>query len=190
MTGGDFGLIITRPQVSFHLSPWSSFSGELHIQEEYQCGLLCQAKLKNRKCQWGSLSKRQKEIFPERMNYLAFLLYEYTDKARCHLREFQWQLCQNATSVQNVIGWLKSDQFPALVDSAEIIRRLGNAEIGTDEKEIGEKIIQPTGRPHIHIRIFWPPDKRPPVPVSVHVSSLLIQQEPKGESQQIDIHHG
>ncbi len=87
ITGGDFGLTITRPQMLFDPpSDWSPHYGHLQITE-YQRGLLCQAKIKRRTDKWGSLSKRQKDVFPSRMKYLGLLLYEYSDKERRKLKD-------------------------------------------------------------------------------------------------------
>jgi hypothetical protein len=68
ITGGDFGLTLTRPQLSWH-------GQSVLARSEYRRALLCQAKLKRRNGKWGKLMHRQKDIFPSRMNFLALLLY-------------------------------------------------------------------------------------------------------------------
>jgi hypothetical protein len=168
ITGGDFGLTLTRPQLSWH--------GQSALdRSEYQRGLLCQAKLKRRNGKRGKLTHRQNDIFPSRMNYLALLLYSYSDAERHRLTPFSWQICRSM-SADDVGNWLKEGKFPALARSAEVIRRLGNAQIGTDDQGTITNIIRPHSRPHMHIKIFWPQDKTPPSRLQVHTVQQVKQQ--------------
>ena len=74
ITGGDIGLIIIRPQVSEQ--------GDYFKISDYRRGILCQAKLKRASGKWGSFTKKQINILPERLQYLALLLYSYEDDRR------------------------------------------------------------------------------------------------------------
>ena len=103
-TSGDLGLVINRPKVEL-------CSNKLKIADTSQ-GLLCQAKLKGKGGKWGKLTKRQKDILPSTIESLSILLYSYSDKDRCELKQFAWQLCQGAT-LDEVQNWLKADCFCA-----------------------------------------------------------------------------
>ncbi|PYV93422.1 MAG: hypothetical protein DMG05_01630 [Acidobacteria bacterium] len=132
--------------------------------------MLCQAKLKQRSG-WGKLTRKQKRVLPERLPYLGLLLYECDGENRQLLRQFAWQMC-NFASIETMSGWLKSGDFPGPASSPEIIRQLGNASIGTDNKQILEGIIRPTGKPQFSISIYWASDKRPPecIPITLYSS--------------------
>jgi hypothetical protein len=168
ITGGDFGPTLTRPQLS-----WQGQSAL--ARSECQRGLLCQAKLKRRNGKWGKLTHRQKDVFPGRMNYLALLLYSYSDPDRHRLTPFNWQICRSIPA-GDVENWLRGDKFPSLVSSAEVIRQLGNARIGTDDQGTITNVIRPHTRSHLHIRIFWPQDKTPPSRLQVHAAQQVKQQ--------------
>lgn len=165
ITGGDFGLTITRPDLVH--DRWATLIGR-----EYRRGVLVQAKIKRRNGRWGILRKRQKDVFTKRINYLALLLYSYLDEERRHLEPFGWQLCRGS-SVKDIQDWLRLGKFPALQSSAEIIKQLGNAkkenEIGTDDHEKIEKYIRSKGKVHLEIRIFWPPNKKHPSRINIGV---------------------
>jgi hypothetical protein len=167
VTGGDFGLTITRPQVTY--------SSELElIIGEYRRGLLCQAKIKRRNGKWGRLSKKQREIFPGRMNYLGLVLYSYSDMERHHLNPFGWQPCKGAT-VEAVRQWLKTDSFPSFGEATDVIKSIENASEGTDNPETIEKVIRPKNKPHLDIRVFRP-GKYPPWRLRVNVEQKLAQE--------------
>lgn len=169
LTGGDFGLIITRPQVSH--DGYTAL-----ILTEYSRGLLCQAKLKRRNGKWGKLSQKQREVFPQRLRYLGLILYSYADQERHQLNEFQWQLCRRA-SVNRVMDWLRSGRFPHLVNSMYVIAGLGAATIGTDNRRVLEDYIRVKKKPAIVITISWPPDQRPDSPMYVYQSGLTATEE-------------
>ncbi len=63
VTGGDIGFIIVRPQISAHFDT-------LQVGY-YRRGLLCQAKIKRANGAWGSFTRQQKKVLPERLQYLA-----------------------------------------------------------------------------------------------------------------------
>lgn len=162
-TGGDLGLTIVRPQVS--QDPFDEF--EFSIDEEYCCGLLCQAKIKRRTGKWGTFaSKNQKQVLQGSTNFLALLLYSYSDLDRRKLNGFNWQLCEGE-SIETVEKWLKTDLFPNLIDSNRIIELLGNGE-GTIDRDTIDQLIRPKTRPSMTIRIYWPPNERPSSTIHAH----------------------
>jgi hypothetical protein len=146
VTGGDLGFMIVRPYIQLE---WSS----LHISD-YRRGLLTQAKLK-RLSGWGTFTSNQKKILPERLDYLALLLYSYEDDARRQLSKFSWQLCSGVT-FNKLKGLLMEHSFQGNIDSCGVIRGLGNATIGTDDNSIIDEFISPEKNPSLIIRIFWP----------------------------------
>ena len=170
-TGGDFGLTITRPDLSFSAPSHYSNTGYLEINANYQRGLLCQAKLKQ-KSGWGKLTPKQKKVLPERMPYLGLLLYECNSEERQLLKRFAWQMCSLGT-VETINDWLKSGKFPSSASSSEIIQQLGNAKIGTDDERILDHIIRPTGKPQFSIKIYWASAKPPPKSVPIMLYSSL-----------------
>ena len=165
-TGGDLGIVIVRPSVDL-----SGLSNQLNIYEDYARGLLCQAKINRRtpkrsSARWGSLTARQKKVLPERTDYLALLLYRYSDVRRRSLEPFQWQLCEHA-SLHDIDGWLKEDVFPELLSSENVIEQLGNDRIGADDRSVIDEYVAPDVRDALTIRIGWPPGDRPPDTLSI-----------------------
>jgi len=170
-TGGDLGILLIRPNVREDVYDDSVLS----IDDDYQRGLLCQAKLKqrptrSRRSVWGSLSPNQQKVLPQHLDYLTLILYQYLDAERMFLGPFQWQLCRGA-SVEEIKHWLRTDEFPCLQPSAEIIHHLGNDcesdGIGTDSKRIIQEYICPKVRPHLIIHIGWSPGGGPPSEVRI-----------------------
>jgi hypothetical protein len=173
-TGGDIGLVIVRPIVRRTLD-----RSRFVIDDNYQRGLLCQAKVNRRagrrkRSAYGSLTKNQKKILPSHMRYLALLLYRYADHDRRYLDPFFWQPCDTMSSIDQVLECLKSGSFPEPLESRQVIDLLGNNRIGTDDKKIIAEYIAPEVRPALIIRIGWP--KRPPQEV---LSQQRVQQEMK-----------
>jgi hypothetical protein len=172
VTGGDFGLTIIRPQVSS--PPYNK--NELWI-EQYEQGLLCQAKIKRRNGKFGKLTKKQREVLTGRMDYLSLLLYSYNDDPnRCQLNEFSWQLCENV-SIESAKEWLKLSNFPNTITSEKIIKDLGSGFIGTHDREIIKNIIRSNNKPNIIIRIFWPPDKHPGNRIRIYSTLNIVTEE-------------
>lgn len=176
-TGGDFGFAINRPIVKFYRSELAT-----HLKLcDYQRGILCQAKLKKPDGKWGHFSRNQKKYLPERLNYLTLLLYSYKNKTRDILKPFQWQRCDlTSLSFEQVASWLKDSSFPSLENSDDIIKKLGNGIIGTDDENILREIISPAKNPSIILRIYWPDDKHPGAEVSImrrqEVKSRVFQK--------------
>jgi hypothetical protein len=152
ITGGDIGILIIRPNVYEQ--------GDYIRITDHRRGLLCQAKLKNQKGKWGSFTKRQVQVLPERLSYLSLLLYSYGDEARRSFNPFSWQLC-NSAEFSEIRNWLKNDNFPKLVTSDHIVTNLGYGNIGTDDDAIIDSVISPSRNPTLVIRITWPDDRRP-----------------------------
>ena len=148
VTGGDIGFMIVRPQVAR--------SNDLIKINDYRRGILCQAKLRDVKGRWGHLTKKQKEILPDRLAYLCFLLYSYTDSERRHLRRFQWHICSREITIPLLEENLKKGDLAHLVESSTIIAALGRALLGTDDNNILDRIISPTKNPSLIITISWP----------------------------------
>lgn len=151
-SGGDFGLVIERPHIFD--SP-----NALNI-DRYKRGLLCQAKLKRSNGKFGNLTDNQKIKLSDKLSYLALVLYRYKN-TRQNLGAFDWQLCHNASSVDDLKCWLSKDSFPNLTDSKYIIHGVGNAKIGTDEDSVIEKYICKENNRSLVIKIDWPKDKDP-----------------------------
>ena len=168
LTGGDFGLMIIRPQIEL--------SESFLVPTDYRRGILCQAKLKHSK-NWGRLTKKQRKVLPERLQYLALLLYQYKNTERNILEPFQWQICESANDIETVQTWLKNDDFPSVITSDEVIIGLGNAKIGTDDDDILDEIVSVANNPSLVIKIGWAEEKRPPTYSIVVWSTASSQQE-------------
>lgn len=161
-TGGDMGIVFIRPNVTANV--WDRSS--LTVDTEYCRGLLCQAKIRRRNSLkgrggWGTLTRSQQRILPNRLGYLSLLLYEYEDANRRNLFPFRWQLCAEASFV-DVKKWLSSGTFPDLIPSDRVLERLGGDEIGTNDRRVIDEYIAPHVRDTLVIRIGWPPDESPP----------------------------
>ena len=153
ITGGDIGFMIIRPRIQD--------SGQALKVGSYRRGLLTQAKLERATGEWGGFTRQQKKVLPDRLQYLALLLYSYEDEERRSLRQFQWQLCHSTSSIEEVAKWLRRRSFPSIVSSHAIIEGIGNGEIGTDDDRIIDEIIAPTKNPALVITIAWPEDGYP-----------------------------
>lgn len=175
-TGGDFGFVIIRPQLELYRSePKPS----LKPPRDYQRGILCQAKLKQRNGKWRTpiFGKNQERFLPERLKYLALLLYSYKDNKRHILHPFRWQRCDiPSLSFEQIKEWFKNDSFPSLEKSDSIIKELGNGDIGTDDADELKEIISPNNNRSLIIRIYWPDDKGPGSEVSLTRSTQVKSQ--------------
>jgi hypothetical protein len=152
----------------------------LDIDDNYQRGLLCQAKIKQRptpprSARWGTLSKNQKKILSLHLDYLALILYQYTDVERCYLAPFQWKVCRGA-SIELLKEWLSKDTFQSLTSSTDAIYSLGNDEIGTDDKRIIDQFICLNVRQSLIIHIGWPAGAGPPSRITLRQKLTDNQQ--------------
>ncbi len=154
-TGGDFGLVITRPSVE---KQFDSFL----VKNDYRRGLLCQAKLKKSDGKWGKLTNNQIEKLPKSLSCLGLLLYDYEDLERHKLRSFRWQLCNKASDIADVVGWLNTGIFPSALESKKAIEDLGESRIGTDDQKVLDEIIAPEGNVSLEIIIKWNDDSKKP----------------------------
>ena len=171
-TGGDFGIVFTRPDV--RRTAYSR--SKLTIAGENRRGLLCQAKVFRRNATWGKLSERQRKVIRERLSYFALVLYRFADQSgdRRELAPIQWQIATNAT-VDGIDGWLKSDVFPTLEGSQQIINALAKSEIGTDDGNMIDEYIAPQMRPALEIIIRWQDGDAPGREVQVIKSTAQAQ---------------
>ncbi|MEO6888165.1 MAG: hypothetical protein ABI324_04145 [Ktedonobacteraceae bacterium] len=179
ITGGDFGLMIIRPQVI-------RIDNLLRIGD-YRRGLLCQAKLKGEKGEWGSFTKRQLKLLPERMSYLSLLLYSYNDAERHHLHDFQWHVCLPNETLDLLEGYLKTDAFPSLHESRTVIGAVGYGRIGTDDDRLLDQFVSPKRNPTLIIKLSWPDGRSTPPGSFVYVYSAQdnYTQQVHIRSQQI-----
>jgi len=160
-TGGDFGLLLVRPQVEDH-------DYTLRI-DDYQRGLLAQAKLKMENGKWDELTTTQQDLLKERLAYTSLVLYAYEDKQRHKLSRFQWQNCFGYT-IDALKTWKRDADFPDLQPSSRTIEALGNGTIGTDDRETIRKYIAPVDNSSLIITIRWPDGKPPGTEVHVYSS--------------------
>ena len=161
-TGGDMGFMISRPQISR--------LGDTLSVDSYRRGLLCQAKLKDVKGKWRNLEghgKRQMKALADKLEYLGLLLYSYDEKTQYQLRPFLWQLCDTASSIEEVNHWLRQGNFPSLTDSRTVIQGVGAGKIGTDDGQVIDEIVVPDGNRSLIIRIDWPEGSGPASVVQV-----------------------
>jgi hypothetical protein len=168
-TGGDVGVVFVRPDVRNSQS-WRT---ELLIEHEYKRGLLVQAKIFKRNSKWQALGSTQRRILKTKLSYLALLLYRYVDQngPRRELEAFHWQLTRDAT-IEQVSMWLRSNDFPNLKSSDEILGALSNDRIGTDDRVVIETDIAPPKlRPSLEIKVRWKPGTPPP-PGRIQVNDI------------------
>jgi len=160
-TGGDFGLVISRPAVEF-----------MDLRQTEQ-GLLCQAKRRQAYGSWGGLSNNQARVLPERVEYLAFILYDLLPGIATGPNPFQWLPCKGH-SITEVETWLLTDKFPSTTDSIRTLKSLATGEIGTDDRRTIEQVIRLKARPELSIKIDWPDGQRPQ---GVHAINAPTQQD-------------
>jgi hypothetical protein len=163
-SSADLGLVLTRPDVN--AVTWSDT--ELKISHDVPQALLAQAKLGKPKLvrsstlKWGGLTKKQRNKVPDVIQYHSLLLYRYGDKDYKELKPFGWQLCQGY-EVDNLREWLRQGCFPEERSSEQILLELARAKIGTNDRNIIERIVDPhnpkTG--YLEIRISWGDGKGP-----------------------------
>ena len=149
-TGGDFGLIIIHPSIHFD-------SKGLKIKKGQSSGLLCQAKLKDKAGKWNQLNENQKFILNQNKDFSSLVLYSYTDTDRTNLAPIAWTLCKSQAIV-NIEERLKRDALDEIntLDTKKVLQLLGRKEIGTNDRDTISKIISPSVRQHLELRIYWP----------------------------------
>jgi len=172
ISGADLGVVVVRPVVRL------GFRGSgINFIQDHARGLLAQAKLGRQPNlstnghEWDGLTESQKRLYPKRRGYYSLLLYRLRGANADQLTAFGWQLCEGHT-LRHVKKWLKTDAFPAEILSSEVIGRLFDGSIGTDDPKIIEKVIDPpkSAVRSVTIHIFWPDGKGPPpsFPLRLH----------------------
>jgi len=152
-TGGDFGLVVVRPEVSRELEG-------LRIEDGRKRGLLCQAKISQRptksrrKGKLGKLSDNEVKVLEAKLDYLALVLYKYQDIDRKMLAPFKWQMASGAT-VKDIRNWLAKDCLPNEWDSPQALAALVDERIGTGDERLIKKDIAPQVRSSLIITIKW-----------------------------------
>jgi hypothetical protein len=159
-TGGDFGLIVVRPQIITR-------SDFLEIKKGSSTGLLCQAKLKRKDGKWGGL-RRQRDVLPEHLDYASLVLYSYLDDGRSDLNSIEWKPCKG-NSMSDIEESLKKDSLGKTLGTTGIFTHLGRSEIGTDDQRKIDTIISPAARQYLELRIYWPQDEDDPPKGSVRI---------------------
>ncbi len=149
-TAGDFGLVISHPQIT--LSKES-----IDIKETNSSGLLCQAKLKDKKGKWGKFGDNQKRILTSRMDFTSIVLYSYDDESRTKLNPIDWKICAGQ-SFSEIEDLLRNDSLDNLGSTTEIITQLASKQIGTQDQKIIREIIAPSLRQILEIKIHWKND--------------------------------
>lgn len=149
-TGGDFGLIIIHPSIHFD-------SKYLKIKKGQCSGLLCQAKLKDKAGKWNRLNKNQRVLLDQNKDFSSLVLYSYTDIERTNLAHISWKLCRSE-AIANIEEILKRDALDEIntLDTKKILQLLARKEIGTNDRDTINKIISPSVRQHLELRIYWP----------------------------------
>lgn len=160
-SAADIGLLLVRPSV--RQSPWSQDSISIAVDDRR--ALLAQAKIgraRRDRLDWGTLTERQRDLFPRHAAYMALLLYGLGGPKGEWLSPFSWQLCDGAT-VQDIESWLGRDSFPSKQDSESIIEGLAQGRIGSDDPGVCKLVIDPgsVDTRCIEIRVSWPEDVPP-----------------------------
>jgi hypothetical protein len=159
-SAADFGVAITHPEVCpFRIGQFQLIRGRTR-------GLLTQAKLgisdskRPGEVKWGRLTRHQKTLITDLSAYYTLLLYRLNDGR--HLAPFAWQSCANVNST-DIESWLRDGKFPMELASSDIVNGLALGTLGTDSKEIIDRLIDPTSsRNTVEICITWPEGKDPP----------------------------
>jgi hypothetical protein len=87
-----------------------------------------------------------------------------------------WKLCRGKT-LSEVEELLLKDDFGELLNTLDIIMRLGKESIGTADKTLIDNVISPSSRQYFEIRIYWPKDNDPK-----GIDSIKIQRQASVES--------
>jgi hypothetical protein len=168
-TGGDFGVVIVHPTISHN-------GDYLEIKKGMSSGLLCQAKMKDKNGKWGKFTKKQKTVLPGNMDFLALVFYSYRDSERCELNPILWKLCQGL-SMDVLKTCLENDEIDNSLTMPGIVTSLGRKEIGTDNQELIGRCVSPDKRQYFEIRIHWPHDENPTIPVKINIGQQEMIRE-------------
>lgn len=164
VTGGDFGLVYSRPAMEFK-------PGEDRLVLPFvRDGLLVQAKRQDKDGAFGGFTPNQEVILPDAVRFLGLYLYsrEVDD-----ILSFGW-IAGKGLKFSDFKGVLKGNESnaPALRSSARVLRDLEDGSIGTDDEKIIEEQIGHAGLPSFELRIDWPDGKTPDPPKAyVHMKA-------------------
>jgi len=165
-TGGDFGLVVARPDVEHRFETRVS----MHSQ-----GLLVQAKKQSKTGTLGRLTAMQRSVLPARLDYTAFLLYMYA-VCGAELAPFGWLFARGRalTAVEADLARLKGTNPKSIRDyqriltssvasSTDVIEALSRGECGTADQRVIDAEICPAAASSVTVEITWR-DGKPPNP--------------------------
>ena len=146
-TGGDFALQFIYPRLMSH----QDGTAEIQCDKNYR-GLLIQAKKVQGK-KWGTLTKRQRKLYPKIRNFFALVFYA-NRKATEGLLPLKWLLCKSKRR-SRLIKSLKNGGFKNCKTSAFVFKNFRTflGEIGTSDRNLIAKYIEPLNTPSLTICI-------------------------------------
>lgn len=170
-TGADFGLLWVAP--TFQLR-WDR---KLTIHRGERRGLLVQAKKRRSRTGWRRFTPSQLAALPTRLEYAALLRYNIGTYQNSELPSFAWNPLAGHEMI-SAVEWLSSDQFPPFLTTGEILEKLSNAELGTDDQSVIERDVCPQAGSHIVIEIDWPDDPRAALSaLNREVANTAVEQQ-------------
>ena len=172
-TGGDFGLLTSLPVIEHNPWQWSASEISIPIRDR---AVLVQAKLRRTGKTFRKLGKNQKKLLPVHAAYSAVVLYGYDDKNQTSLSHFQWQSCAGMR-LEDMEEWLKSGALPERLDSAKMICRLYDKQLGTDDDSIIRNVIATGDRPRFEIELRWPDRPSPDGPTIKLANPVYAHQQ-------------
>lgn len=147
-SGADIGFLVVQPHIEFR---W----GHLHLERRGQKrGILAQSKRRLFRGRWNQLTENQRAVLPGRMAYAALLRYEFEDLKNTKLKAFRWNLLADA-DVSDVSQWLCSGEFPADLDTGELVSGLCSGCWGTDDGQLIEQDICPMDGKYMVVEVDW-----------------------------------
>jgi hypothetical protein len=167
-TGGDFGLIVARPQLNMD-------DDSIVLKKGSSSGLLCQAKLKKIDGSWEPLRRSQEKALSLYNKFFSLALYSYKNDNRDVLNKIHWKNCKGIKK-SKIVNSLKINDFNELMDVKEVITSLGQNKIGTtDEKDIKD-VISLGKQTTFEIKVFNPKDGDPKKDI---IQKVIIKQPVK-----------
>lgn len=177
-TGGDFGLVIGRPQVEHR---WGT-DVCMHTQ-----GLLVQAKKQSKTGRVGKLTKVQRTVLPAKLEYTAFVLYMYSGSGT-ELAPFAW-VCADGRQLQAVeadlarlngahpktISSFREIMIGSVASSTDMIEAVSQGALGTSDKRVIDAEICPALTSSVTIEVTWR-DGKPSEPPQTIRQQVYVQQ--------------
>jgi hypothetical protein len=178
-TGGDFGLVIGRPQVEHR---WET-EVSMHSQ-----GLLVQAKKQSKTGKVGKLTKVQRTVLPAKLEYTAFVLYMYAPGGP-ELAPFAW-VCADGRQLPAVeadlaklngahsktINGFREIMTGSVSSSTDIIEAVSQGARGTSDQRVIDMEICPAQASSVTIEITWRDGKPPEPPAQKIRHQVYVQQ--------------